>query len=71
VANPTQIPVDRDGRFQLDGLIPGWKYSARASAPRKMRGEMMSVGIGRVFDDVMVEAGQELDLGEIVLEEKN
>ncbi|MFV1963896.1 MAG: M56 family metallopeptidase [Pirellulaceae bacterium] len=66
-ANPTQIPVDEDGRFRLDGLIPGKIYSAHASAPRNPYGEMVDLIIGSPFDDVRVQAGEEKDLGDIVI----
>lgn len=66
-ANPTQIPVDEEGRFELDGLIPGWKYSARVSAPRKMQGRMMSMGIGMAFVDIEINPGETRDLGDLVV----
>jgi beta-lactamase regulating signal transducer with metallopeptidase domain/protocatechuate 3,4-dioxygenase beta subunit len=61
----TQIPVDAEGRFEANGLIPGWKYSAWASAPRQMGADVMDRGIGRLFDDVTIQPGENLDLGEI------
>ncbi len=64
---PTSIPVDKQGRFRLDGLIPGWSYHARASAPRPYQGQTMSIGIGTVFTDVAVEPGEEKDLGELTV----
>lgn len=67
-ANPTKIPVDEEGRFLVDGLIPGKLYSARASAPRKLRGTMMDYGIGKVFVDQSIEPGETKELGDIVIE---
>ena len=70
-SSPDQIPVDKEGRFHLDGIAPGWKYSAWAVAPRKMQGQMMSRGIGRVFDDLTLEPGEDRDLGDIRVVEKD
>jgi beta-lactamase regulating signal transducer with metallopeptidase domain/uncharacterized GH25 family protein len=66
-ANPTTIPVDQDGRFRLDGLIPGWTYNANASAPRKYQGEIMDIGIGQTFENVQVQPGEHKDLGDLVI----
>ena len=66
-ANPSQIPVDEEGRFELDGFIPGWKYSAHVSAPRKTQGRMMSTGIGWAFVDVEINPGETRDLGDLVV----
>lgn len=66
-SNPTQIPVDQEGRFELDGLIPGWKYSARVSAPRKMQGRMMNIGIGLAFSDLEIQPGESRDLGDVTV----
>jgi hypothetical protein len=68
--NPTSLPVDKDGRFEIVGLVPGWRYNARATALRPMADRMMNQGIGDVFTDLSVEAGQELDLGEVTLSQE-
>ena len=68
-ANPTTVPVDEEGRFELIGIVPGMVYNAWASAPRKRRGTMQSMGIGRAFSDVMVEPGETKDLGDLVVSE--
>jgi hypothetical protein len=67
-ANPTNIPVDKQGRFRLEGLIPGWSYHARASAPRKMGSDVRSTVIGSPFEDLQVEPGEHKDLGDVVVE---
>lgn len=64
-SNPTNLPVDKDGRFQIVGLIPGWRYNARATARRSMSGQMVNQGIGNVFADVSVTSGQVLELGDV------
>ncbi len=66
-ANPTTIPVDQEGRFHLDGLIPGWSYHANASAPRKYQGEIMDMFIGQPFENVQVEPGETKDLGDLLV----
>lgn len=64
-AMPAVIPIDEEGYFELDGLIPGWKYSARVNAPRKMSGRMTDAIIGMAFLDLEVEPGESKDLGDI------
>ncbi len=51
------ILVGRDGRFRIEGLIPGLKYAATAS-----RG---FVDLGEVFRDVIVAPGEVKDLGDL------
>jgi beta-lactamase regulating signal transducer with metallopeptidase domain/uncharacterized GH25 family protein len=67
-ANPTTIPVDQEGRFHLDGLIPGWTYHANASAPRKYQGDIIDMGIGQPFENVQVMPGENKDLGDLVID---
>jgi protocatechuate 3,4-dioxygenase beta subunit len=70
-SNPTHIPVDETGRFQLDGLIPGWSYNAYATAPRKLNGQMIrNLVIGTAFDDVRTGPGEKRDLGDITIDVK-
>jgi len=69
-ANPSNIPVDKDGRFFLDGLIPGWKYNGHASAVRKFNGQTMSRIIGDPFEDVEIEPGEAKDLGNLIVDDK-
>lgn len=68
-ANPTNIPVDKEGRFELTGIVPGKVYNAWASAPRQRRGTMQDMGIGRAFRDVVVKKGEAKDLGDLVVSE--
>jgi protocatechuate 3,4-dioxygenase beta subunit len=71
ISNPTHIPTDKDGRFQVEGLIPGWTYNAYATAPRKLNGQSYnSVVIGRVFKAVRIEPGENKDLGDIRVEQE-
>jgi hypothetical protein len=51
------ILVGRDGRFRIDGLIPGLKYGAGAAQG--------SMGLGEVFRDVIVAPGEVEDLGDL------
>lgn len=68
-ANPTTIPVDKEGRFILTGLIPGWTYNAHASAPRNNNGELMDRIIGDPIQGVRVSPGEKKDLGDVVVRE--
>ncbi|HWB09801.1 MAG TPA: M56 family metallopeptidase [Pirellulales bacterium] len=67
-ANPTHIPVDKDGRFRLDGLVPGWRYHAYATAPRPYQGQTLEMVIGTALKGVEAKAGEDKDLGDIVVE---
>jgi hypothetical protein len=51
------VPVGRDGRFRIEGLVPGLKYGAHA-----VRGSM---GLGEAFRDVTVAPGEVKDLGDL------
>jgi RNA polymerase sigma factor (sigma-70 family) len=51
------IRIGRDGRFRIEGLVPGRKYEA--SAVEGFR------GIGKVFRDVTVAPGETKDLGDL------
>jgi beta-lactamase regulating signal transducer with metallopeptidase domain/uncharacterized GH25 family protein len=71
-SNPTQIPVDENGRFRLDGLIPGWSYSAYATGSRKINGQSFSnYVIGTVFSGVRIEPGETKDIGDVRLSEND
>lgn len=61
------ILVDSEGRFELNGIIPGWKYTANVSAPRKMQEQMISMIIGQAFTDMEIKPGEVRDLGDIVV----
>jgi hypothetical protein len=54
---PSDIPVDENGRFHLSGLIPGWTYTAHASAHRKFDGETMNRIIGSAFQNIRLQPG--------------
>ena len=51
------MPIGRDGRFRIEGLVPGLKHEASA-----MRGFR---GIGNVYRDVTVGPGEVKDLGDV------
>ena len=51
------IRIGRDGRFRIEGLVPGLKYGASASDGFTYLGEL--------FHDVTVTPGEVKDLGDI------
>jgi hypothetical protein len=52
--------ADKDGRFRIDGLIPGLKYQMRIS--HDFAG--LTIASGKT-KDLTVRPGQTMDLGEI------
>ncbi len=57
---PSPIPIDKDGRFRVSGLVPGLKYSLTLWKGRSSR--MID---GDVAKDVIIKAGETRDLGDI------
>jgi hypothetical protein len=53
----TTAPVDPDGRFRVEGLIPNLKYGASA--------QQGFMGLGEVFRDVTLAPGEVKDLGDL------
>lgn len=66
---PTNVAVDKQGRFRLDGLVPGLKYNAHAHVTRMMNGQMQGIIIGAALTDVSVAPGEVKDLGLIIVGE--
>lgn len=65
MASPSRIPTDENGKFRITGLVPGKKYGATVSAPRKYMNQMMEMHIGDAFSGVVVKPGETRDLGTI------
>ena len=51
------VPVADDGRFLVEGLVPGLKYSANARTGFEAHGDL--------FVDVTIAAGEAKDLGDL------
>jgi RNA polymerase sigma factor (sigma-70 family) len=51
------IRIGRDGRFRVEGLVPGLKYGATASE--------RDIVVGNLFQDVMVAPGEVKELGDL------
>ncbi|QDV44539.1 Protease HtpX [Stieleria neptunia] len=60
---PSKIIPDDDGRFEVLGLSPEWQYSARVSRDNRM--------IGRAFRSLVIQPGEDRDLGDITIESSN
>jgi len=57
--------TDKEGRFELKGIIPGLSYTAGVSGPTKMYGRTQTMHLGRIFTDAVAESGQTIDLGDL------
>jgi protocatechuate 3,4-dioxygenase beta subunit len=62
-----QHATDQDGRFAIDGLVPGVEYAIRAFSragmtPERFRAPVVS---GRLEKLITVEPGQTIDLGDV------
>jgi RNA polymerase sigma factor (sigma-70 family) len=51
------VRLGNDGRFRVEGLVPGLKYNASAAEPFKLA--------GKLFVSVIVTAGEAKDLGDL------
>ncbi len=61
--NPSVVIPDDDGRFEILGLSPEWKYSARVSTDNRI--------IGDAFRSLVIKPGEDRDLGDIIIENSN
>lgn len=59
-----QAVTDTEGRFEVNGVIPGLKYTLNASAYTKGMQRFASE-IGTIFEGVTVAAGETKDLGDL------
>jgi protocatechuate 3,4-dioxygenase beta subunit len=59
------LVTDAEGRFELVGVMPGLKYSARAFGPRRMDNETQVTFLGSIFSDVVANSGGTHDLGDV------
>lgn len=64
------VLTDENGRFELRGIMPGLKYSARATGVRKVGNESYPTSLGIVLDDVLALPGPVNDLGDVKLQQK-
>lgn len=58
--NPSVIIPDGDGRFEMLGLSPKWKYSATVVREHQL--------IGHAFRSLEIQPGEDRDLGDIVID---
>ncbi len=54
------LKTDEQGRFRVEGLVPGQEYSGNAVGAEAAKG-----GFGAVFDRVVLKPGETRDLGDI------
>ena len=59
------VLTDVDGRFELVGVMPGLKYSARVLGTRKVGNEVFPTILGTIFTDVVAKPGERRDLGDV------
>jgi hypothetical protein len=63
--NGRHVLTDKDGRFELPGIIPGLKYSADVRIPQEKTGKMRRSISGPIFTDVTAGPGEVKQLGEL------
>ncbi|HMC10988.1 MAG TPA: carboxypeptidase-like regulatory domain-containing protein, partial [Pirellulaceae bacterium] len=57
--------TDKNGRFELKGILPGPKYSGGVSGPQRTEGRSYMSYLGYIFKDTAIEPGQTKDLGDL------
>jgi hypothetical protein len=66
VYKPSRDPVtDEEGRFHIDGLIPGLKYNLAVIDPTGARRLEEVKCQGLVFANLVLKPGDKKDLGEV------
>lgn len=60
-----RIVTDDQGRFELIGIMPGLKYSARVFTTQQKAGRTSTVLLGSLFTDVVTKPGEKRDLGDV------
>jgi protocatechuate 3,4-dioxygenase beta subunit len=60
------VSTDADGRFELKGIIPGFKYTGHVSVPKRFGNRMLPERF-TIFTDVTVKAGEMKQLGDLRL----
>lgn len=58
--NPSVLIPDEDGRFEILGLSPEWRYSALVGTGNRV--------IGHAFRSLIIQPGEDRDLGDIVID---
>jgi protocatechuate 3,4-dioxygenase beta subunit len=58
------VKTDGKGRFEMKGLIPGLKYSARLIV-RRRSGNVSTRGLMPIFTDLTVRSGETKDVGDV------
>ena len=72
-ARRDRLITDDDGQFEILGLLPGLRYTARGDGPRSMSEDKTIRGTGLVrlgdlFRDLTIQAGEVKDLGDVQLQ---
>ena len=65
MSTPRKFQTDKDGRFELRGIIPGLKYTADCEGPAKIGGQTTRCILGNLFTDVTTQPGETKDLGDL------
>jgi RNA polymerase sigma factor (sigma-70 family) len=59
--------LDKDGRFRVEGLVPGLKYSVTVAESSNETDQPNMKILGTLFEDLQVEPGQTRDLGDVTI----
>jgi hypothetical protein len=57
---PGGLRTDEQGRFRVEGLVPGQEYTGNAVGEQALKG-----GFGVVIDRVVLKPGEARDLGDV------
>ncbi len=57
---PTGLKTDKEGRFRVEGMVPGQEYSGIATSRKEGVGYL-----GTAIDHVVLEPGETRDLGDV------
>lgn len=59
--------TDKEGRFEVVGLVPGWKYTAWLEDPSGQKKNFLT---DHLFENVVIKPGEIVDLGDVAVDQR-